>query len=440
VTTITNKHIDDYIDYCTFEAGLRDETIRTTRNLLYRFYRFLLTLDTPVDVTHISEEIFLIFLQHLEDKNSTSATIRHNKTVISGMLQYLNRCGRLTENFTMEPHRSERKVQLIISEPEMRKMCSLVPTCTIADIRDRAFIELSYSCGLRFGEITTLKVKDILSDDTLLINGKGGKQRVGIINPVAGYWIKRYLSLRKNVLKSSLLFVNSANGKLVAHQVKYILTRAAKRAGIKVNVTLHTIRRSFATHLADGGMDIAFISKLLGHKSITTTEKHYITINNRRLKKAMELQSKHTEQLRATIKSNTDLNESNEDRNKYKIPIFVKGYKVKFSDDFIKSLPAKFRNEEFYQSLSDFYQAAGKFVCYKNWTPATLGHIKTLYKLQKLTFSEEAFNQLREIEIISLHNIYTDLYGKPYDMFSLNKPEGVKISRDKKKDYNYYSN
>lgn len=427
----TNNHIEDYIDYCKFEVGHRPATIRTNANLLYRFYDYLLSLDTKVDICSVPEKIFFNFIEHLTKKNCSEGTINHNKSIISGFFKFLERAGRLKTGFIPCNRKFQRKLYPVLTVQEMQKMCLSCPVTNLFEIRDRALIEMCYSCGFRVSEITSLKILDILSDDTVLINGKGGKQRLGIINPSARYWVRKYIRLKQDAgIDSPFVFTSYAHKKLFTNAVQTIIHRASIRAGIKVNVTTHTIRRTFATHLLDGGMDVLHIARLMGHASIITTQ-YYILLESKHKKRTYELHPREriTEQEIST----------SEDAfidSRYTPPeVLVKSYSVKLSEDFKNSLPSDLQNKIFYKTLIDFYRSEGRYLCYKKRTHGTVNTMISNHELYDLSFDQSVIPDLTRIGILKLCSARASVDKKSsIHLYEVNKLPGITITRDSKND------
>ncbi|MET1037579.1 MAG: tyrosine-type recombinase/integrase, partial [Aeromicrobium sp.] len=144
--------------------------------------------------------------------------------------------------------------------------------------RDRALLELLYGTGARISEAVGLDVDDLdLEESSVLLRGKGGKQRIVPLGSYARASIQDYLTSSRPALVSArastpAVFLNARGGRLSRQSAWTVLTKAADRAGIGTDVSPHTLRHSFATHLLDGGADVRVVQELLGHASVTTTQ------------------------------------------------------------------------------------------------------------------------------------------------------------------------
>ena len=149
---------------------------------------------------------------------------------------------------------------------------------TALALRDRALLELLYASGARISEAVGLDVDDIdLETASVLLRGKGSKERVVPFGSLAGEALDAYLVRARRTLASAgsgnaALFLNARGGRLSRQSAWTVLVRAADRAGVTAEVSPHTLRHSFATHLIDGGADVRVVQELLGHASVTTTQ------------------------------------------------------------------------------------------------------------------------------------------------------------------------
>ena len=144
--------------------------------------------------------------------------------------------------------------------------------------RDRALIEILYGTGARISEAVGLDIDDIdLEQSAVLLTGKGSKQRIVPLGSFARAAVEDYLSVARPTLTAvagsgPAVFLNARGGRLSRQSAWTVLTRAAARAGVDADVSPHTLRHSFATHLLDGGADVRVVQELLGHASVTTTQ------------------------------------------------------------------------------------------------------------------------------------------------------------------------
>lgn len=184
--------------------------------------------------------------------------------------------------------KSERKLPDTLSVDDVFGMLETVDLSTKFGHRNRAILELLYSCGLRVSELCDLKIKDVLFEDQLLrVTGKGDKTRIVPIGEIAIEQLKLYLQGNDDH-NNGTIFISNKGGKLTRVQVFNIVRTAALNAGIKKNVSPHTLRHCYASHLLANGANLRIIQALLGHESISTTE-IYTHVEISQLKQAVEL-------------------------------------------------------------------------------------------------------------------------------------------------------
>ena len=215
--------------------------------------------------------------------NDLGMSTRTQARVISGLkafFRYLLIEDRITEDPTalLESPRIGRKLPDVLSEKEIDKMIAAIDLSKPEGHRNRAMLEVMYSCGLRVSELTGLHLTDMyLSKGFIRVIGKGDKERLVPIGKRAVKEIENYLPDRNhlaNINKDSedILFLNRRGRQLTRVMIFTIVKELKEKAGIKKHVSPHTFRHSFATHLVEGGADLRAVQEMLGHESILTTE------------------------------------------------------------------------------------------------------------------------------------------------------------------------
>lgn len=277
--------IKDFINYCIFEKGLSDRTKESYTNDL-EVYKAFLERKNISNVEDITSEHIKDFLKERNQEETT--TIAHNLTVIKNFHTYL-----LKQNIV------KTNVSEFIERPKLRK--SLPKTLSIEDIdklldiklttefdyRNKAMLELMYGTGLRVSEIVNLTVNDIDMTNCLIrIMGKGSKEREVPLGEYSIHYLKKYLEIRPSMLKkdsSDKLFLNN-HGKGMTRQGFFKnLKQILKEKGLNPEVSPHTLRHSFATHLVNRGADLRSIQEMLGHADISTT-KIYTRVSDDKVK------------------------------------------------------------------------------------------------------------------------------------------------------------
>ena len=268
--------IVDFIQYCLFEKGLTDQSVSSYQNDLDVYCSFLqdksVFLVKDITSNHIKE-----FLKLRGDSESTS-TVAHNLTVIKNFHKYL-----IKENIVKED------VSLFISRPKLQKRLPRALTVEEVDLllditlnspfdyRNKAMLELMYGAGLRVSELVSLTLNQIdLENGLVRIMGKGRKEREIPIGEYGVYYLKLYLEHRGMLIKNhrteDALFLNN-HGKQITRQGFFkILKQLLLDKGLNPDVSPHTLRHSFATHLLSHGADLRSIQEMLGHSDISTTK------------------------------------------------------------------------------------------------------------------------------------------------------------------------
>ena len=268
--------IVDFIQYCLFEKGLTDQSVSSYQNDLDVYLSFLQDKNVFL-VKDITSDYIKEFLKIRGDSESTS-TVAHNLTVIKNFHKYL-----IKENIVKDD------VSLFISRPKLQKRLPRSLTVeevdqlldvtlnTPFDYRNKAMLELMYGAGLRVSELVSLTLNQIdLENGLIRIMGKGRKEREIPIGEYGVYYLKLYLEHRgmliKNHRQEDALFLNN-HGKQITRQGFFkILKQLLLDKGLNPDVSPHTLRHSFATHLLSHGADLRSIQEMLGHSDISTTK------------------------------------------------------------------------------------------------------------------------------------------------------------------------
>lgn len=274
--------------YLMLERGLSENTrqcyLDDVKKLIHYLNSNNLELkDATLDTLHN-------FIAELHDLGISS---RSQARIISGIksfFRFLKLENHIDNNpsLLLESPRIGRKLPEVLSIEEIDEMISCIDLSTNEGQRNRAIIETLYSCGLRVSELINLEINKIfLEEEYIVIKGKGNKERIVPISTVAIHEIMLYLEDRKHLDikpgEENILFLNRRGRRLTRVMIFYIIKQLAELAGIRKEISPHTLRHSFATHLLEGGANLRAIQQMLGHESISTTE-IYIHIDRTRLR------------------------------------------------------------------------------------------------------------------------------------------------------------
>ena len=279
--------INEYISYVMYEQRLSDNTKKSYLNDL-GVYKEYLHNSNNYDVRQINENNIINFIKYLDKSNHTSATIAHYITTIKNFHKYLSKLDIVSVDRTE-----------IIDRPKLRK--SLPDTLTYSEIdklldikldtpidyRNKAMLELLYGTGLRITELLNLRFNDIDTINCVVrCYGKGKKERIIPIGEFIIDSYNQYLEVRGKLVKNKkedYLFVNNHGSQLSRQGFFKFIKKELLTKGISKNVSPHTLRHSFATHLIGNGADLRSVQELLGHSDISTT-KIYTHITNNKVK------------------------------------------------------------------------------------------------------------------------------------------------------------
>ena len=280
--------LKQYSAYLLLERGLSENTLQSYLNDVSHLLRYLNENNLGLkDVTLDNLHNFVAELHAL------GISPRSQARIISGIksfFRFLKLENHIDHNPTLllESPRIGRKLPDILSVEDIDEMISCIDLSTNEGQRNRAIIETLYGCGLRVSELVNLEINKLfLDEEYVVITGKGNKERIVPISPTAIHEINLYLEYRKHLDikpgEENILFLNRRGRRLTRVMIFYIIKQLAELAGIRKEISPHTLRHSFATHLLEGGANLRAIQQMLGHESISTTEV-YIHIDRTRLR------------------------------------------------------------------------------------------------------------------------------------------------------------
>ena len=266
-----------YVAYLRLEKGMTSNTIEAYTNDVQKLLQY--TASGNLSLQDVDRGTLHDFVCTLQD---VGIGARSQARVISGIksfFRYLKLDGYIDEDpaSQLEMPQTGRHLPEVLTVEEIDAMLSSIDLSTAEGQRNRAILEVLYSCGLRVSELVGLRLSQLyLQDEYICVEGKGNKQRLVPISQQAVREIERYMSDRVTLdIKAGeedYLFLNRRGRHLSRVMVFYIVRDACERCGIKKSVSPHTLRHSFATHLLENGANLRAIQQMLGHESITTTE------------------------------------------------------------------------------------------------------------------------------------------------------------------------
>ena len=278
------QRVDDFINYILIEKGLSKNTALAYRTDLNTYLKFL--EEKKINYETISHLEITDFLWYL--KKDLGFKPRSTYRMIESIRQFYKFL--IAENIikadptvNLTGNKLPDDLPDILTNDEVTRLLNSVSGNDNLSIRNRAMLEILYATGLRVSELISLKFSNIDVEECFVkIFGKGNKERLVPFGQKAQLYLKRYLRVRKNT-KSEFIFLTRLNKPISRIEFWRQLKQIAIKAGIMKNITPHTLRHSFATHLLTGGADIRFVQEMLGHSSISTTQ-IYTHVSQERLK------------------------------------------------------------------------------------------------------------------------------------------------------------
>ena len=283
-----SRQIDSYLRHLTVERGMSKNTLAAYRRDLDRYQQFL-TERNIASVDAISEQIVTNFGIALTTKWGLAATsVARVLSGVRGFHRYLMIEG-VTPNdhaARVKPPKPPRRLPKAITLAQVEALlASSGPEATDEDaialdlirVRDRAILELLYATGARVSEVVSLDIDDLVDQTMVRLFGKGSKERIVPVGSYAQRAVEAYLVRVRPVLAklgkgTPAVFLNQRGSRLSRQSVWQIISDAADKAKLAAEVSPHTLRHSFATHLLEGGADVRVVQELLGHSSVATTQ------------------------------------------------------------------------------------------------------------------------------------------------------------------------
>jgi integrase/recombinase XerD len=291
----TTQVIAAYLDHLAVERGTARNTVESYARDLRRYADHLARAGAT-DFRRITEAEVTAFGAALREGDGdhpplAASSAARALVAVRGLHRFAHLEGITEDDPAREvrPPATAKRLPKALPVADVLRLLNLPPAEGGRALRDRALLELLYSTGARISEAVGLDLDDVdRSERTVLLDGKGGKQRLVPIGKPAVAAVEAYLVRARPALAargrgSPALFLNARGSRLSRQSAWQVLKTAAERAGISASVSPHTLRHSFATHLLEGGADVRVVQELLGHASVTTTQVYtLVTVNTLR--------------------------------------------------------------------------------------------------------------------------------------------------------------
>ncbi len=283
------KQLESYSNYLAVEKGLAKNTLESYRRDLRKFIAFMHKRDIkkPKDV---DREALNDFVASLKKEGFATSTITRSIASIRSFFYFLLQEGIIENNpaLDLESPKIEKKLPRVLTTGEVDKLLSQPQKSQQNGLRDKAMLELLYASGIRVSELVSLDITDFDPHVGFLrCRGKGMKERIVPIGSLAINHVSEYLdNSRAKLLKKNgepALFVNHHGSRMTRQGFWKILKKHAQKSNINIDITPHTIRHSFATHLLENGADLRSVQEMLGHSDISTTQ-IYTQVTRRKIR------------------------------------------------------------------------------------------------------------------------------------------------------------
>lgn len=282
------KEIDRFIEYLKYQRNYSDFTCNNYKKDLNEYNSFI--LNNKINYKNMDYNEAKEYVIYLNKKNDAKSTISRKLSSLRTFYKYLVLNNKVESNpfLLVSSPKKEKRIPKFINYNNMEEILNVPNIKTKEGQRERVILEVLYASGVRVSELVNIKLKDIdFSNKNILILGKGSKERLVSFGDYALEYINLYLKEGRNLLldgvKSDYLIVGKKSEKLTTRRVEQIIDDIIKKTSIKLNITPHMFRHTFATHLLDNGCDLLVVQELLGHASLSSTE-IYTHVSNEHLR------------------------------------------------------------------------------------------------------------------------------------------------------------
>lgn len=281
---MTNE-IGDFLDYLTFERNVSPNTISAYRDDLESFIGFLcndyLTMGRDqLDLKRVDHLAVRSYLAHLARRKLARATVARHLSALRTFFKFLVREEIVEANpaRTVATPKREKHLPAVLQTSDVALLIEQPDRSTTLGLRDAAWLELLYASGLRISELVGIDLDDLeLRSRLVKVRGKGAKERIVPFGSKAEAAVRAYLAVRGELIRNieeEAVFVNYRGERITTRSIRRLFDGYVRDAALRTGASPHTLRHSFATHLLNAGADLRGIQELLGHASLSTTQKY----------------------------------------------------------------------------------------------------------------------------------------------------------------------
>jgi len=274
--------IGEFLNYLTYERNVSGNTVEAYRADLESFVSFLcddyFTMGRDqLDLARIDNLTIRAYLAHLARRKLSRASTARHLSALRSFFKHLMREGSLAANpaRTVATPKREKHLPSVMQPSDVALLLEQPDTEDVLGKRDRAFLEMLYASGLRISELVGIDLDDIeLRARLVKVHGKGSKERIVPFGKKAEAAVRAWLAVRGAEPDEQALFVNYRGHRITTRSVRRLFDGYVRKAALRAGISPHTMRHSFATHLLVAGADLRGIQELLGHSSLSTTQKY----------------------------------------------------------------------------------------------------------------------------------------------------------------------
>lgn len=284
-----NKHLEEFIKYIEVEKNYSFYTEQGYERDISNFFDFLKS-ENISNIKDVNYRVVRTYLMWLYDKKYSKKTIARNVSTLKSFFKFLTSENIIESNPTLliSNPKLDKRLPNYVTYEELECLLNIPDQTTKLGLRDALIMEMLYSTGIRVSELVNIKLSDIsFSNKQIKILGKGNKERYVMFGDVCKKLIDKYINTsRINILNgksNNFLILNSRGNKMSERGVEIVISNIVRKSGLKIHVTPHTLRHTFATHLLNEGADLKSVQELLGHENLSTTQV-YTHISNERLR------------------------------------------------------------------------------------------------------------------------------------------------------------
>ena len=289
-----DQHVDSFLNSLIIQKGLSKNTIQSYESDIYQLYQWNISKNKK-RMTEIKKSDTSQYISYLFSQNLKSSSVNRKISSLKTFFNFLLKKKLIKANPFAEQIMPKKPISLpkSISEDDVVKLLGAPKVDTVIGLRDRAMLELLYASGVRISELVNIKYSDLdLERNIMKVFGKGSKERLVPFGEDASQWISAYIDQRKKnkeLASIKYIFLNNRGSKISRHAFWHRLKEYCLEIGLKNDISPHTLRHAFATHLLNRGADLRSVQVLLGHSDLSTTQ-IYTHIAKQRLS---ELVKKH---------------------------------------------------------------------------------------------------------------------------------------------------